>query len=38
MSAGIAVLLLDAENLQLNNNTEKFLATICKCPIQVKIT
>ncbi|MFM2060487.1 MAG: hypothetical protein RLZZ507_157 [Cyanobacteriota bacterium] len=37
MSAGIAVLLLDAENLQLNNNTEKFLATICKCPIQVKI-
>ncbi|TAF05810.1 MAG: NYN domain-containing protein [Nostocales cyanobacterium] len=34
---GIAVLLLDAENLQLNNNTEKFLATICKFPIQVKI-
>ncbi|MBD2294352.1 NYN domain-containing protein [Anabaena sphaerica FACHB-251] len=34
---GIAVLLLDAENLQLNINTEKFLATICKCPIQVKI-
>jgi hypothetical protein len=33
----IAVLLLDAENLQLNNNTEKFLATLCKYPIQVKI-
>lgn len=35
--AGITVLLLDAENLQFNINTEKFLATICKCPIQVKI-
>lgn len=34
---GIAVLLLDAENLQLNINTEKFLGTICQCPIQVKI-
>lgn len=34
---GIGVLLLDAENLQLNINTEKFLATICQCPIQVKI-
>ncbi|HLO84174.1 MAG TPA: NYN domain-containing protein [Nostocaceae cyanobacterium] len=36
-SPGIAVLLLDAENLQLNVNTEKFLTTICTCPIQVKI-
>ncbi|MEB3147612.1 MAG: hypothetical protein VKL60_01140, partial [Sphaerospermopsis sp.] len=34
---GIGVLLLDAENLQLNINTEKFLGTICQCPIQVKI-
>ncbi|MBD2144255.1 NYN domain-containing protein [Sphaerospermopsis sp. FACHB-1194] len=34
---GIGVLLLDAENLQLKINTEKFLATICQCPIQVKI-
>jgi hypothetical protein len=34
---GIAVLLLDAENLQINTNTEKFLATICKNPIQVKV-
>ncbi|MEA5550741.1 NYN domain-containing protein [Anabaena cylindrica UHCC 0172] len=34
---GIAVLLLDAENLQINTNTEKFLATICNSPIQVKI-
>jgi hypothetical protein len=34
---GIAILLLDAENLQLNNNTEKFLTTICHCPLQVKI-
>ncbi|MGM3308379.1 NYN domain-containing protein [Anabaena sp. WFMT] len=34
---GIAVLLLDAENLQINTNTEKFLATVCNSPIQVKI-
>ncbi|NET02563.1 MAG: NYN domain-containing protein [Sphaerospermopsis sp. SIO1G1] len=34
---GIAVLLLDAENLQINTNTEKFLATVCHLPIQVKI-
>lgn len=37
IAIGITVLLLDAENLQLNINTEKFLATICNCPIQVKI-
>ncbi|MBD2665842.1 hypothetical protein B6N60_00284 [Richelia sinica FACHB-800] len=36
-SLGIAVILLDAENLNLNLSTEKFLATICTCPIQVKI-
>jgi hypothetical protein len=35
--SSIAVLLLDAENLQLNINTEKFLTTICTCPILVKI-
>ncbi|MFN6569377.1 NYN domain-containing protein [Dendronalium sp. ChiSLP03b] len=34
---GIAVLLLDAENLQLNNDTEKFLKEVCNYPIQVKI-
>jgi len=33
----IAILLLDAENLQISTYTEKFLATICTCPIQVKI-
>ncbi|HLP91912.1 MAG TPA: NYN domain-containing protein [Nostocaceae cyanobacterium] len=35
--SNIAVILLDAENLQLNINTEKFLATICTYPIQVKV-
>ncbi|RCJ22224.1 hypothetical protein A6770_30000 [Nostoc minutum NIES-26] len=34
---GIAVLLLDAENLQLNTDTEKFLKEVCNYPIQVKI-
>ncbi|MBU7582594.1 MAG: NYN domain-containing protein [Nostoc sp. TH1S01] len=33
----IAVLLLDAENLQINSETEKFLTTVCTCPIQIKI-
>jgi predicted RNase H-related nuclease YkuK (DUF458 family) len=33
----IAVLLLDAENLQINAETEKFLATVCNYPIQIKI-
>jgi hypothetical protein len=33
----IAVLLLDAENLQINAETEQFLTTVCTCPIQVKI-
>ena len=36
-SRGIAILLLDAENLQLDAKTEKFLATICKYPIQIKV-
>ena len=36
-SLSITILLLDAENLQLNTNTEKFLTTICHCPLQVKI-
>lgn len=34
---GIAVLLLDAENLHLDAVTEQFLTTVCACPIQVKI-
>ena len=34
---GIAILLLDAENLQLDPNTEKFLAGICSYPIQIKV-
>jgi hypothetical protein len=34
---GIAILLLDVENLQLDAATEKFLAKICQYPIQIKI-
>ncbi len=34
---GIAVLLLDAENIQLNTETEQRLTTLCTCPLQVKI-
>ncbi|HBB33357.1 MAG TPA: NYN domain-containing protein [Cyanobacteria bacterium UBA8803] len=34
---GIAILLLDAENLQLDLETEKFLAEICAYPIQIKV-
>ncbi len=37
LSKGIAILLLDAENLQLDANTEKFLAGICTYPIQIKV-
>ncbi|MBK1990726.1 hypothetical protein A0J48_024970 [Sphaerospermopsis aphanizomenoides BCCUSP55] len=37
VTAGITVLLLDAENLQINPYTEKFLATVCYYPVQVKI-
>ncbi len=33
----ITVLLLDAENLQINSEAEKILTTICNSPIQVKI-
>lgn len=36
-SGGIAILLLDAENLKLNVNTEQFLASLCAYPLQVKI-
>lgn len=36
-SPGIAILLLDAENLQLDVETEKFLASICTYPIQIKV-
>lgn len=36
-SKGITILLLDAENLQLDAKTEKFLAAICTYPIQIKI-
>ncbi|NJM62449.1 MAG: NYN domain-containing protein [Oscillatoriales cyanobacterium RU_3_3] len=34
---GIAILLLDAENLKLDVNAEKFLAGLCDYPLQVKI-
>lgn len=34
---GIAILLLDAENLQLDPNTEKFLESICQYPLQIKV-
>ncbi|MCU0516875.1 MAG: NYN domain-containing protein [Oscillatoria sp. Prado101] len=34
---GIAILLLDAENLKLDITTERFLASLCASPLQVKI-
>ncbi len=34
---GIGILLLDAENLKLDINAEKFLAQLCNYPLQVKI-
>ncbi|MBW4576183.1 MAG: hypothetical protein KME08_12980 [Aphanothece sp. CMT-3BRIN-NPC111] len=34
---GIAILLLDIENLKLDIYTEKFLASLCNYPLQVKI-
>lgn len=34
---GLAILLLDAENLKLDVNAEKFLACLCGYPLQVKI-
>jgi hypothetical protein len=36
-SSGISILLLDVENLQLDIETEKFLETICTCPLQIKV-
>ncbi|WP_225894435.1 NYN domain-containing protein [Atlanticothrix silvestris] len=37
-SQAIAILLLDAENLQLNIEKEKILTTVCTFPLHVKIT
>ncbi|MEH1865313.1 MAG: NYN domain-containing protein [Nostoc sp.] len=37
LEAGISLLLLDAENLKLDINSELFLASVCKCPLQVKM-
>ncbi|HEY9666232.1 MAG TPA: NYN domain-containing protein [Coleofasciculaceae cyanobacterium] len=37
LDRGIAILLLDAENLQLDADTEKFLADVCTYAIQIKI-
>lgn len=34
---GISILLLDAENLKLDINIEKFLASLCRYDLQVKI-
>lgn len=34
---GIAVLLLDVENIQITPETEKFLTNVCTNPIQIKI-
>ncbi|MDZ8183264.1 MAG: NYN domain-containing protein [Nostoc sp. ChiSLP02] len=34
---GISLLLLDAENLKLDINSELFLASICEYPLQVKL-
>lgn len=36
-SPGIAILLLDVENLQLDAETEKFLQSLCIYPIQIKV-
>ncbi|MBD0388503.1 MAG: NYN domain-containing protein [Nostoc sp. C3-bin3] len=37
LETGISLLLLDAENLKLDINSELFLASACKYPLQVKI-
>ncbi|MBC1275835.1 NYN domain-containing protein [Nostoc sp. UCD121] len=37
LETGISLLLLDAENLKLDINSELFLASICKSRLQVKI-
>jgi hypothetical protein len=36
-TSGISILLLDVENLQLDIETEKFLETVCTCPLQIKV-
>ncbi|MEH1919754.1 MAG: NYN domain-containing protein [Nostoc sp.] len=37
LETGISLLLLDAENLKLDLNSELFLASICKYPLQFKM-
>jgi hypothetical protein len=37
VESGIAILLLDVENLPLNPETEKILVDICNYPIQIKV-
>ncbi|MBC6432926.1 NYN domain-containing protein [Nostoc sp. HG1] len=37
LETGICLLLLDAENLKLDVNSELFLASVCKYPLQVKM-
>jgi hypothetical protein len=37
LETGISLLLLDAENLKLDINSELFLASVCEYPLQVKI-
>ncbi|MEH2293411.1 MAG: NYN domain-containing protein [Nostoc sp.] len=37
LETGISLLLLDAENLKLDVNSELFLASICEYPLQVKM-
>ncbi|WP_416212522.1 transposase-like zinc-binding domain-containing protein [Nostoc sp. ChiQUE01b] len=37
LETGISLLLLDAENLKLDMNSELFLASVCKYPLQFKI-
>lgn len=36
-ASGLAILLLDAENIKFDRNAEQFLATLCDYPLQVKI-
>lgn len=37
LETGISLLLLDAENLKLDINSELFLANVCEYPLQVKL-
>lgn len=37
LETGISLLLLDAENLKLDINSELFLASVCEYPLQVKM-